>query len=760
MIIKVKKSQVKSVFIFTLLTILLISMIYAVSTTLTTADNYVDDDGFLDLRATCEPTSENNYDGTTVWNITNATLWSNVDGTWKTNVTLHASGLLGNDTYLFNFTNNINQSAEGEYEWNVQCQEHNVSDNTIIKKSFAGNNTITVRYARPTVTTLSPEDQSYDLDGYNILINCSASSSSEWNLTSMSLMTNYGDNWLANETYDFADTSSGVAYGFTYASGDNASIADGTDLIFGCSVGQVKNISGLLVTSEKSSANRTLNIEYPPTITLNNPPNNNWSKNKRVNLSWLVSSIHGSNVAPFPCQIWTNDTGTWAVKTGTVNVVNNTYQDLYVDFLEKTALKWGAKCQDVNDGNVWNMSVNRTINIDATNPTITGISPATSGTYSDASVTITFTPTDTNINGYHIYFDDYTLTNFSNSSAVSGVSHSHTINVTLPEGNYNYSIVVNDSAGRVIQTDNLTIIVDTTKPGFLDNTTMNVSVEGYCDQRNFTWDTNELTNHSFYIDTDTEVTDGEAFHSGTLEYNHSIILDFNYNSERLYYFNITSCDEAGNCNTSAQRTFTTPARICQGWSQYAVYDSLINLSVIQNQSGADLVYFWNATNQNWVYYTAGLSSNGHVDVGRATDYQVVHLYENTNSTWFRNQTNDRTYNYNVSSTHNFISIPRLYNFGNLTYSFMNTSKDYPSYINNTYTNSSMYGPFNITYFAGYNNSVQDYVSHIFNFTWSNATFLEPCPTRDFPITCMETAWVASGFNVSWNGTAIYANWTI
>ena len=72
----------------------------------------------------------------------------------------------------------------------------------------------------------------------------------------------------------------------------------------------------------------------------------------------------------------------------------------------------------------------------------------------------------------------------------------------------------------------------------------------------------------------------------------------------------------------------------------------------------------------------------------------------------------------------------------------------------------MYGPFNITYFAGYNNSVQDYVSHIFNFTWSNATFLEPCPTRDFPITCMETAWVASGFNVSWNGTAIYANWTI
>ncbi len=174
---------------------------------------------------------------------------------------------------------------------------------------------------------------------------------------------------------------------------------------------------------------------------------------------------------------------------------------------------------------------------------------------------------------------------------------------------------------------------------------------------------------------------------------------------------------------------------------------------LQNQSGADLVYIWNSTPQEWFFKTAGLSSNDAVVVGKTTNFHVVHLFENTNSTWYRNTTNNGIYDYNVTSVNNFISIPIDYTFGNLTESFMNRSKNFPSLI-------STFGPFNLSFFAGYNNSIQDYVSHVFNSTWANDTLLEPCPNRVNIVTCMETAWVASDFNVTWNGTAIKGNWTI
>ena len=221
-------------------------------------------------------------------------------------------------------------------------------------------------------------------------------------------------------------------------------------------------------------------------------------------------------------------------------------------------------------------------------------------------------------------------------------------------------------------------------------------------------------------------------------------------------------------------TFDTPARVCSDWTQYAIYDSKINLSTLQNQTGADLVYVWNASSQNWVFFTAGLTSNGGLTVGKSTIFHAVHLFENTNSTWFRNVTNPGNYNYNLTSVSNWVSISTHLNFGNLSYTFQNASGTtgtensghYPSVINltsgdnrNGGTNGTKFGPFNITFFAGYNNSKQDYVSHLFNFTWANLTILEPCPTRVNKDTCMEVLWVATSFNVTWNGTTIYANFT-
>ncbi len=752
-------------FLFGLILMFSIALVYALSTVLNPADNTTDDDGFLDLRATCVPTTAT----TATWyNITNATLYSNADGTWKANKSIFNVNSVENATAFFNFTNVINRTNEGDFVWNVLCQEHNYSqlnsqDNN---SAFAGNNTIKVRYAKPTVTTDSPADRTYSLDGFNIPITCSATPSANWNITNISLMVNGTQNNTQVFNASLSATPDTIIANFSI----NKSV-DGFRIIFGCLSFQIKNLTGVagspeaLVISDDSSANRTVFVEFPPKVTLSKPADNAWNQSQRVVLSYTPSTTFDGGTL-IDTRIWTNGSGEWLPRTGVIKVRNNTVWNQSYFFAEKTDIRWGIQAIQANDQNVFNFSINRTIKIDATDPTI---SVETENlTTSDTTPAIYATITEANLENLSTYtnFSGTWAINQTNSSVrgnlASGVRANYFNNTAIADGVYIYGFVITDLSGRIGSSDNFSLIIDTVAPVISDIT--NVSVIGKCDQRNITFTVNELVNYTFYYDTDTEVADGTIVSSSTKSLTHGAVLDFNANAEIINYFNISVTDAAGNTNTSGeivgQTAYSTPASVCSGWSQYAVYDGLINLSDIENQTGADLVYFWNATNQEWVFKTRGLSSNGGVDVGRRTAYQVVHLFENTNDTWFRNTTNDGGYFYNVTSTNNFVSLPRLYNFGNLTESFMNSSKEFPSQLNNTHTGIQIFGPFNISSISGYNNSAQDYVNHIFNFTWSNATFLEPCPDRDFSVTCMETAWVASGFNVSLNATFVYSNWTI
>ena len=262
--LKIRKIRMESVFVLTLIFTLVSTLIYAVSTTLQSpAGGFVDDDGFLDLRASCEPTSENDYDGTTSWNITNATLYSNVQGVWKANKTLQVENPIANSTYYFNFTNSINKTAEGEFIWDVQCYEANSTNNGAnIDEAFAGPRIIKVEYARAIVTTVSPADESFDSDGQEVLIECSAIPSSGWNITQIDLMTNVSLDWKPDQTFIIStrsvDTQFDNGFIFSLSSG-----VDVTEIIFSCSATQVKNDLEGAPTSEKSSANRTLNIGTP-----------------------------------------------------------------------------------------------------------------------------------------------------------------------------------------------------------------------------------------------------------------------------------------------------------------------------------------------------------------------------------------------------------------------------------------------------------------------------------------------------------------
>jgi len=430
-----------------------------------------------------------------------------------------------------------------------------------------------------------------------------------------------------------------------------------------------------------------------------------------------------------------------------------------------TEIAYGIQCFEQSDSRIFNFTLNNTIKIDTINPTIT-TTLVDGAVFNRSNVLFSVTATDSNLaairvlgtlNGTNEQIHSVDLTAISGSASL--------INFTnVNEGRYNVSFFANDSSGRTFITGNITIIVDLTFPDITN--LANESIPRDCKARRLTWTTNESTNFTIYIDTDTDTAvssaDGIIATNVTKGTSHQFDFNFGDRMEVQHFINITSCDEADNCNTSNQFTYDTPLSVCAGWSQYALREAMINLSEIQNQSGADLVYVWNHTPHEFIFLTAGLTTNADVIAGRTTDLQVVHLFENTNSTWYRNQTFDpiAEHHINVSGGSNFISIDRLYDFGNLTWSFLNTSKNFPSFINTTQSLNVTFGPFNWSFFAGYNNSNQDYVSHVFNFTWANATFVQPINFRTENPTSMETVWVGGGFNMTWNQTQMIANWTI
>ena len=762
-----KNSKVKLFFISILIFMFSISVIYGITTTLNSpADNFVDDDGFLDLRATCTPTSATNYDGTTSWNMSNATLFHNVDGDWDANLTIEIAGnLVANESFLVNFTNVVNLSVDGTYQWDVLCREVNASGSQI-QTSFKGNNTINVQLAKSVPVTISPINNFLDLDGSDILINCSASPSSGKSINNISLMIDSPGDYGPNQTFSLTNAERAgvsIAHGFLYNPIPNSSIADNVTLTFSCLASQNESIGGLVIITSKSSNNRTILVEYPADPTLGDPIDNNWSMDRRVRINYTISSAHGSNIAPFTSRLWTNETGNWLPATGARTANNNTRVVQFYTFQEQSAILWGIQFSDRNNDQVFNFSVNRTINIDSINPTIS-IATANNTIQSNTTITIKFTPTDVNLDTVelHANFSGGFDVNYTNNTAVSGEEITFTRLGNISNGVYIYNITVNDSSGREVVSGFNVLIIDTIFPTI--SAVTNVSVVTACDQSNITFDVSETANFTMQFDTDIDVSDGTTISEPTNGTSHGAVLDFNFRGEIIHYFNITVEDLAGNKNTTTgQTTFQTPARVCSGWSQYAIYDASINLSDIQNQSSADLVYVWNNTVQDWVFFAAGLSANGGVRTGRLTNFPVVHLFENVNATWFRNVTVVDVYSHNVTTVSNWLSVPHDVTFGNLTESFMNGSVQFPSLISNfssEIANGTTFGPINLTAFAGYNNSAQDYVSHLFNFTFSNSTLLEPCPNRASVDTCMEAFWVASGFNVSWNGTQIYSNWSL
>lgn len=618
-----------------------------------------------------------------------------------------------------------------------------------------------------------PVDGAYDLDGSDISFNLTVTPTSGQNITNISFWTDASTLWLANSSLaefsytgdSLTDTSRTV--GFIFNTINNASIVDGTDLKWGVAVWENGS------TNPTFSTNFTVNVEYPPAITLNQPADSSWNNKTTADDKFNFTVTSGFANSPlFDCRFYTNETTTWAVQKSFV-VNNNTDYAFRYQVPELTDVRWGILCLESSDSNVFNSSVNRTIKIDRTEPSINLNSINNQSTSSliytnDVPMLFNYTLTESNLDTCKLYINS-TL----NRTNADPISFRNFTNVEISDGFYVARIGCNDSAANDVNSSNRSFIVDTDTPSL--TAWGNASVSGTADDRLFNITADEEVNFTIYYGSTTEVTSVKALSNFALNHN-TTISDFVQNTQ--YYWNITICDRATNCNQSGivngQFDFTFPWRILgPGWSYFKVFDAVINFSTILNETETEYVYFWNSSRQSWVSATSGGTTNMEFQVGHAVGSvpgggrHVIALYESVNSTWqLRNTSADSSksvslYSLNISSGDNFIGLPTDYTFGNFTRSMFNGSLE-PGGSTQTTLGWGDVGcatpeglEYNVTdlWFAAYNRSALSWGSgYVYNFTLDNNTVLTQ--PSDF-----EVVWMFSLKNLTWNGTNVIGNWT-
>ncbi|RLG22272.1 hypothetical protein DRN85_10915, partial [Methanosarcinales archaeon] len=124
---------------------------------------------------------------------------------------------------------------------------------------------------------------------------------------------------------------------------------------------------------------------------------------------------------------------------------------------------------------------------------------------------------------------------------------------TLNEADgYNWWINCTDNNSNEGKSVVRTINIDITKPIITNIQNSSITSSGVT----ITWTTDELANSTVYYGKTTATTSASG--SASLNTSHSIALS-SLSSSTLYYYNVSSCDAAGNCNTSSQYNFTTSA---------------------------------------------------------------------------------------------------------------------------------------------------------------------------------------------------------
>jgi hypothetical protein len=130
-----------------------------------------------------------------------------------------------------------------------------------------------------------------------------------------------------------------------------------------------------------------------------------------------------------------------------------------------------------------------------------------------------------------------------------------TLDLVLPTGTYYWYVQTIDTGlakSNWSERQSLTVNADATTPGISSVSSSSVTTS----TATITWTTDEMANSSVHYGTTTSTSSFSGSAGWTMS--HSISLS-GLSTSTLYYYNVSSCDDSSNCDTSSQYNFTTSA---------------------------------------------------------------------------------------------------------------------------------------------------------------------------------------------------------
>jgi len=209
-------------------------------------------------------------------------------------------------------------------------------------------------------------------------------------------------------------------------------------ILYNDSITVTKGISGTLYYNTP---------DYSTSIILNSPTNNYMSDTNLNTFNATATVTGGATVENM--SLWTNESGTWAVRNTTTGLSGTTETQTWDrSLISGTTTLWNVQACD-SDGDCGFSTANRTLEIDTTAPTITLQSPTGTLNYGAVgqSETLNVTFTDTNLDSC---WYDYNGTNVTIDGCLTGVKNSPTF--LLEYGDTDMTIWVNDTVGNTNST--------------------------------------------------------------------------------------------------------------------------------------------------------------------------------------------------------------------------------------------------------------------------------------------------------------------
>ncbi len=192
-------------------------------------------------------------------------------------------------------------------------------------------------------------------------------------------------------------------------------------------------------------------------------PEDNYTSNSR-NATFDFKCAGTANVSTI--QLWTNFSGVWAANYSNSSYVNNSWLNVTVAGIPDGSFVWGVWCNDSASNSAWT-AANRTLVVDATPPSaVVYVSPTPlNGSYRNYNysfVNVTFSEANPDSCVFDYVYSNSTERNLTMTRAGNNCFFNVT---TQPDGQANFTVYVNDSAGNWgANTTYYRFFIDTTAP--------------------------------------------------------------------------------------------------------------------------------------------------------------------------------------------------------------------------------------------------------------------------------------------------------